>query len=241
MKHRTTMTVIASGHVSDSFDDQIEELNAVVETGVDGLCMIVDRLNLKRETEDGYIDNIKTVMSELDNKEIPLGFYERPSEFNRSLSEKILQFCAGTGRFVFLKETSCKKAVIAEKIKAVEGSNFGIYNANSSLLYESLKDGAAGFCGIMGNFHPDLYQWLCENYDKHPAEAARLSDYLGVLGEITNQYPAIAKYHINAYGSEMTTYVRRTGLAPLSEEHTYRIHQAERIVSELRDWLATVK
>ncbi len=235
------LTIIASGHTSDSIEDQINELNAVVATGVDCLCLIVGRLNQHGETEDQFIENIKTIIDGLENKEIPLGFYERPEKFNRMLSEKILKFCASTGRFAFMKETSCTIEGITAKINAVKGSDFGIYNANSTLLLESLKAGAAGFCGIMGNFHPDLYQWLCENYDKHPAEAERVSDYLGVLSQIANQYPGIAKYHINRYGTEMSTYCRKEQKEPFKEENTYRIDQAERIVNELRAWLKTVK
>ena len=241
VENKGKMTIIASGHTSDSVEDQLEELNAVAATGVDGICLIVGRLNQHGASDDEYIRNIKTIMNGMNDKEIPLGFYERPGDFNRNLSEKILKFCASTGRFVFLKETSCTIEGITAKINAVKGSNFGIYNANSTLLLESLKAGAAGFCGIMGNFHPDLYQWLCENYEKHPAEAERVSDYIGALSQIACQYPAIAKYHVNSYGAEMTTYVRKSDNRPLNQENTYRIHQTERIVNELRAWIKTIK
>ena len=239
--HKGKLVIIASGHVSDSVEDQLTELNAMADAGVDGLCLIVGRLNQHNETEDEFIENIKVIMDGINNKEIPLGFYEKPCPENRSLSEKIIKFCADTGRFAFMKETSCDPDVIAAKIRAAAGSPFGIYNANSVLLYDSLKAGAAGFCGIMGNFHPDLYQWLCVNHEKYPAEAKRLADYISAIGETGDQYPASAKYHQNLYGAKMSTYLRRTGDAPVMKPAVAaRLQRVESVVNELRAWLASL-
>lgn len=240
MENKGNLTIIISGHVSDTLEDQLTELNAMAALKPAALCLIVSRLNQNNETEDEFIVNIQTIMDGLEDKEIPLGFYEWPGPRNRSLSEKILKFCADTGRFVFLKETSCRTEVIRAKIKAVEGSNFGIYNANSTLLLESLKDGAAGFCGIMGNYHADLYQWLCDNFEKYPKEAERLSDYLGVMSAVTDHYPAAAKYCQHLYGAEMTTYCRKMDGLNMSEQNLYRVRQMETVANELRAWLKTL-
>ena len=241
VEHKGNLIIIASGHVSTSLEDQLTELNAMAETGIDGLCLIVGLLNQNNETDDEFIENAKTIMNGLNNKTIPLGFYERPCPTNRNLSEKIVKFCADTGRFWFMKETSCDPEIIAKKIRAAAGSPFNIYNANSIQLYESLKNGAAGFCGIMGNFHPDLYQWLCVNYDKHPAEAERVAAYISAIGETGDQYPASAKYHQNLYGAKMSTYTRRTGSTQEMKPSTaIRLQAVEQVVNEVRAWLKTV-
>lgn len=39
-----------------------------------------------------------------------------------------------------------------------------IYNADSTTLMSSLLAGGAGYSGVMANFHPDLYVWLCAKY-----------------------------------------------------------------------------
>lgn len=240
-EHKGNLVIVASGHISNEWEDQVEELNAMANTGIDALCLIVSQLNLHGETEDEYIENIKKMMDAIENKDIPLGFYEKPSQFNRNLSEKIIRFCADTGRFVFLKETSCDPDIIASKIRAAEGSPFGIYNANSVLLYQSLKDGAAGFCGIMGNFHPDLYQWLCVNHDKNPEAADKIANYIMTIGETGSQYPASAKYHVNCYGAPMSTYLRRTGDAPkMSPATAARLHAVEKMVNEARAYIASL-
>ena len=36
----------------------------------------------------------------------------------------------------------------------------GLFNANAQTLLPSLELGAAGFSGVMANFHPDLYARL---------------------------------------------------------------------------------
>ena len=51
--------VIASGHVSDSFEKQVKELNAMAATGIDALILITNRL--ASEDDDDYVllDNLK--------------------------------------------------------------------------------------------------------------------------------------------------------------------------------------
>ena len=242
VEHKGKMTVVVSGHVSDSLEDQIEEMNAMAKTGADALCFITARINkLAGNDEDRFIEILDQLVDGIEDKDIPLGFYEKPDQYNLNMTPKILRHCTDTGRYVFLKETSCRSDAIKVKIDAVRGTNFGIYNANSTLLYQSLQDGAAGFCGIMGNVHPDLYQWLCDNWKKYPEMALRVSDFLGTSGEILSQYPAIAKYHISQTGAEMTHYTRRSGLEELKEQNTYRMHQCERLTESLRAELRNLK
>ena len=51
VEHKGNLIIIASGHVSTSLEDQLTELNAMAETGIDGLCLIVGLLNQNNETE----------------------------------------------------------------------------------------------------------------------------------------------------------------------------------------------
>ena len=60
----------------------------------------------------------------------------------------------------------------------MKGSNMKLYNANTSTLLESMKYGAAGYSGVMANFHPALYAWLLENWEKEPEKAEYLQDIL---------------------------------------------------------------
>ena len=108
---------------------------------------------------------------------VPLGVYECPSPYHRLMSPELLKWCAETGRFVFLKDTCCNIDQLRAKCKAVEGTSFKIYNAHAASLLESLKIGCAGFSGIMANFHPNLYVWLTENWERFPDKAEMLQNF----------------------------------------------------------------
>lgn len=238
VEHKGNLTMVVCGHCSDDFEEQVIEMNAMAAAKPDALCFIVSHVNEPGLDDDGFIANTKRLMDAIEDKEIPLGFYEWPGggERRRFLNEKILKWCADTGRFVFVKETSCQSAAIKAKIDAVKGTNLGIYNANSSLLYQSLLDGAAGFCGIMANYHGYPYQWLCDNFEKHPKEAALVSDLIGALSQTTSGYPASAKLYQKKYGAYMEPYSRRFKLN-MSEEDEYRLGQVHNVVTYLREKL----
>ena len=187
--------VIASGHVSKKMEDQIEELNAIAETGVDAVILITNRLAKEDENDSVWIENCKKILDNMDAK-IPLGFYECPYPYKRLLSPETISWCASTGRFYFLKDTCCDINQIKEKLNVIKGSNLRLYNANTTTLLESMKEGAAGFCGVMDNFHPQLYTWLCDNYKDE--KAVEVSDFLTVASLIERQhYPVNAKYHLS--------------------------------------------
>ena len=107
-----------------------------------------------------------------------------------------ISWCASTGRFYFLKDTCCDIAQIRKKLEVIEGSNLKLYNANTTTLLESMREGAAGFCGVMDNFHPQLYTWLCEHYKEEKAK--EVSEFLTIASLIERQYyPVNAKYHLS--------------------------------------------
>lgn len=98
--------MVASGHISESVTDQIEELQRIGRTGVDALILISNRLAPQHADPQVFLSRLKTFMSVLD-PEIPLGFYECPSPYKRLLSMDELKFCADSGRFYFMKDTCC--------------------------------------------------------------------------------------------------------------------------------------
>ena len=186
--------VIASGHISEKMEDQIEEINAVAQTGVEAVVLVSSRIAGKDEPDSVWKRNVMTILDSIPD-DIKLGFYECPFPYKRLISPELLKWCAGTGRFGFLKDTSCDIENIRAKLKAVEGTELKIFNANSATLLESLKDGVSGYCGVMANFHPDLYVWMTNNYKKESKKAKELMDFLGMASVIERQlYPVNAKY-----------------------------------------------
>ena len=73
-----------------------------------------------------------------------------------------------------------------------------LMNANAQTLLESFRYGASGYSSIMANFHPELYVWLYENYEKEPEKADMLQNFLGTVAFVEQglPYPLIAKYHM---------------------------------------------
>lgn len=192
---RPRMTVVASGHVSDTFEEQVYELNAIARTGIDTLILISNRMDIANTGEDAWIADTQRLMEAVPG--IPLGVYECPYPYKRLLTDRMLSFCAQTGRFRYMKDTCCDAAVMARRAALIADTPMRLYNANAQTLLETLRCGCAGYCGVMCNFHPSLYAWLCENYETEPAMAERLQAFLGTAAFTESlAYPVTAKYHL---------------------------------------------
>ncbi len=215
------MKVVSSGHVSYDLLKQADELCRVAESGTDALILITNRLDPYNEGDDVFIRNAETLIKQLP-EDVPLGLYECPHPYKRLVTPRILRWCVETGRFTYMKDTCCDAAVIRERLRILQGTGFELYNANCQTLLQSMRDGGAGYCGIMCNFHPRLYSWLCHHYAEEPEKAEQLQALLGTFGftEGGLPYPLTAKYHMNLEGiptenlarnrhySELTPYVK---------------------------------
>lgn len=196
------ISIVASGHTADDADTQLEEAKRFIELGIDGYVFISNRLAKQDESDDVLLKNVDRFMNEI--PDVSFGIYECPYPYKRLMTPETLGKLARTGRFSFLKDTCCDSEQIKAKIDAVEGTGLKIYNANSSTLLESLQMGCAGFSGVMANFHPELYSWLCKNFDKEPEKAKLVQDIVGFFSVAERQvYPVNAKYYLTLDGLDM--------------------------------------
>ena len=203
MKHTPkNISVVASGHVADDLSQQIEEAKAFVQEGIDAYVFISNRFAGEDESDSIFLKNMEKAVGEIGD--ISFGIYECPYPYKRIMTPSVLKELASTGRFTFLKDTCCDPQMINEKLSAVEGMGLKIYNANSAILLETLKMGCAGFSGVMANFHPEIYSWLCKNYDKEPEKAKQVQAFLGFASLAEYQmYPVNAKYYLSLEGVPM--------------------------------------
>ncbi len=215
------MTVVSSGHIADDIETQAEELNKIVESGTDALILITNRLAKQDEDDDVWIKNAEALLEKLP-KDVALGLYECPHPYKRLLSTKLIKWCLSTGRFRFIKDTCCDAAIINERMQLLKDTPLMLFNANCQTLLASLQSGAAGYCGIMANYHPKLYVWLCKNFNTQPEKAKLIQSFTGTAGftEGGLPYPLTAKYHMclegleteniarNRKSEELTDYVR---------------------------------
>lgn len=235
VKEHAHVPVIASGHVSDGFDDQLEELRAIAATGVDALIMITNRLVLPGRQEESIIPRVERIMAAI--PDIKLGFYECPQPFKRLITLQELEWCARSERFAFMKDTCCDIETIRKRLDILKGTGFELYNANTTTLLDSLRAGAAGFSGVMLNFHPDLYRYLADHMDDADT-AEKLQAFLTLFSEIERQYyPVNAKYHLaEIEGVLSSAYARKVPMEGLTEtfkEEVRQMHRAARTVKAL--------
>ena len=180
------VSVVASGHNSDDMNAQIEEMTAMANTGVDAIVWVSNRLDLHNDGDDVWIKNAEHLLSRLP-EDIAIGIYECPYPYKRILTPKILD----------------------ARLEQLKGTSIKLFNANSQTFLYTLRHGAAGFSGIMGNFHPDLYAWVCENYEKEPEKAERVQGFLTLTAFLeVLAYPQTAKYHMNKVGVPMSLWSR---------------------------------
>ncbi len=185
--------VVASGHVADGIDDQVAELTAIADTGIDGLVLVSNRLDPNKQGTEIFRQNFDTLMAQLP-KDMPLGFYECPAPYRRLLSDDEFKACAQSGRFSVMKDVSCEMGLLMHRVEMSKGTPFAVVNANAAIAWPAMQAGAPGFCGIANNYHPDLYRWLQDHGTKHPDLAEEMATFL-VMSALSEAfgYPVIAK------------------------------------------------
>lgn len=185
--------VVASGHISDSAEDQKEELTAIAATGVDAVVFVTNRFAAANDPEGTLLARMQEVMTALP-QDMPLGLYECPAPYRRLLTDAELTWCAENGRFRFLKDVACDLDTVKRRIALTKDTPLVINNANAATAWSVMQAGGRGFSGVMNNFHPDLYRWLLDHGAGSPDLAAELDTFL-VLSALSEAfgYPKLAK------------------------------------------------
>ena len=227
--------VIASGHVSESFSDQLEELKLIASTGIEALILITNRLVGAGRQGESIMPRVNEIARQI--PDIPLGFYECPYPFKRLITPEELEMCRNTGRFRFMKDTCCDIDTIARRLEVLKGSEFKLYNANTTTLLESVRRGAAGFSGVMFSFHPGLYKRLFELMYEDMEKAEQLQGFLTMFSEIERQYyPVNAKYFLKSEGVIASTFTRTKpaeGLTATFMEEVRQLKTAQDVLAKL--------
>lgn len=213
--------VIASGHISDSFDDQVREITEIAQTGVSAVILVPNRLAPEDAPEEVFLDRLDKLVNQLPQS-LHLGFYECPYPYKKLLTPEMVRYCVKSGRFYFLKDTSCDLENIRGKMQIASGSNLRLFNANTSTLMESLKYGVAGYSGVMANIQPRIYCWLLENWESQPQKTEKVQEFLTLCSLIENHaYPVIAKYILQENNLRINTFCRSRKESELTD--TYRL------------------
>ena len=224
--------VVASGFTDYALEDQVKSIRSMADTGVDAVILLSNRLALEGEEDAVFLQRMSELLKRVP-QEIHLGLYECPQPYKRLLSLSVLREAAATGRFYFLKDTCCDAETIRARVQTIAGSPLKLYNANTTTLLQSLRDGAPGYSGIMANFHPRPYVWLTRHPD-HP-NADMVQSLLTCASQIERQYyPVNAKYHLQAIEKlPMDTFARSKDDRGLSETFREEVRQMDTLVRSL--------
>ena len=235
------LTVVSSGHVRDTVEGQIQELNEIWKSGTDALILITNRLDINNEGDDVWIANCKKLIENLPD-DVKLGLYECPYPYKRLVTPKILDYCLSTGKFYYMKDTCCNVDIMKERCEQLKGSSFKLLNANCQTLLESMKNGGDGYCGIMCNFHPKLYAWLGENFEKDAENAELVQSVLGSLGftEVGLPYPLTAKYHMGLCNIPTENVARNRKSEELTDYAKSCVRQMKQVTDKLEMYIDTL-
>lgn len=200
--------VIACGNISDGLEKQIDEVKQMYAAGVDAVILITNQFAEENEDDVIWMKRCEAFLQQIPHH-IPLGLYECPYPYKRLISLENLEKVKETGRFYFLKDTCCEIELIKSRIELLKGSSLQLYNANTTTLLESLQNGAAGFSGVMANFHPELYVYL-QGHQTEPG-IEYLQAFLALAALIERQYyPVNSKYYLQHYeGLSIDTFCRK--------------------------------
>ena len=115
----------------------------------------------------------------------------------------------------------------------------GIFDAHTPSALVALQSGAAGVSPIAANFFPELYTWLCAEYNNQPERAADLQRMLDVMeGIVRTNYPVGAKRFLQLQGVPISLNCR-SGL-DLDTRNEKLLSSLQHTVDELVQSMKTV-
>ncbi len=225
--------IVASGHTSDDPKKQLEELQAVADTGVEDIVLIANRLAKLDENCTVWKKNLDNIVENLDST-VALGMYECPYPYHRFLTEDNIKHIIQNERFVYFKDTCCSVNKIKARLELIKGSNFKLYNANTLTVTASMLDGAHGYSGIMANFHPHLYSKLHTLIKNNDPKMYELQSILGILSSMSeDMYPLTAKLYLKEKGILSSAFSRRFGSTSIGEGYSRLLEQQKIFVDSL--------
>ena len=230
--------VVASGHTACGLSQQIDQLGTIAETGVDSVILISNRLATPSEGDETVLASLGKITAAL-SATVGLGIYECPHPYKRLLSDDVVRWCAQSGRYTFIKDTCCQIETIRRRVELTRGTRLHIANANGQTLLASLQAGAHGYSGVMTNFHPELYVWLCDNWQQEPEKAETVFAYLSTasLAECLD-YPICAKDYQLSLGNFKSVASRTREAANYYSAHFQdNVHQMMRLGQTIKQQL----
>jgi 4-hydroxy-tetrahydrodipicolinate synthase len=189
--------VIASAVGWHETDTQIDAVKAMADTGVTATVLLPSLIAGEAMDNGTWESRLDTILA--GTGDIPLGFYEVPRPYKRSIAPEILGRAAATGRILFHKDTCHDMALMKAKIAATAGTGMKFFTTQMGSLVEVIEAGGHGFSSYAANLYPELVQWVAVNARENRETALRVQRLLAIAEHsINSKYPASAKYFLRA-------------------------------------------
>lgn len=203
--------VVATGTFGGAIAKQADFVKKVNDLGTEAVIMIAGLLAEEEEADQVFNQRVFELFDQTPG--IPMGFYECPVPYKRTLDAGQLKQFVESGRVIYHKDTCLDLGQIKEKLSVTAGyPEFGLYDAYMAHAVDSLKAGSAGLSCIQGNYFPELIVWLCNNYDdqQRGEEVSRVQQFLiDNMDVMHNVYPVVSKYFLQKRGLSISTFTRR--------------------------------
>jgi 4-hydroxy-tetrahydrodipicolinate synthase len=191
--------VVACGGFGDTPSDRAEDVRQMAGTGVDAV-VFPTCLSAGRDESDAVWQEARDALLAATGA-IPLGLYECPVPYKRLLTDGQLADASASGRFVFMKDTSCDAEVLGRRLLILAGSPLRLFNANVTTLLDSLRRGAAGYSSCAANLIPEHFVCLCREFASKPDESEVLHAWLTLVNPaLMAAYPRGAKFFLALRG-----------------------------------------
>ncbi|MBN1641312.1 MAG: dihydrodipicolinate synthase family protein [Anaerolineae bacterium] len=218
--------VVATGTFGGPVAQQAAFVRQMADTGVDAVVVITSQLAAADEDEAVLRGRMERLLE--GTAPAPLGLYECPVPYKRVLVPETVSWLARTGRFGYLKDTTCDLGAIQGKLAAARGTPLRVFNAHTPTALASLRSGAAGLSPIAANYYPGLYAWLCAHHADRPAEALAVQRSLTLMeGVARTYYPTAAKAFLRERGLPIGTRCRTQYLSLSADDHVLLASLAE--------------
>jgi len=229
--------VIACAAFGGTTADNIQSMNKMAATGVDGIVIPISAIINQHEGDKEFVRNMEEILKATeDTVTLPIGLYECPEPYHKTLSPQTLAWVSSQSRITFYIDTCASVQLIKKKMEAI-GYNptFKYFNGNATTLFDTMKSGAAGYIGPASSFYPHLFAWFLEHFHKQSEEISMLQRFFS-LADLTVRlhWPLNAKVYFH-FSGEMeglhgVTRIPQTPSFQVTEEDLLRIGHLKELV-----------
>lgn len=204
--------VVAGVNIGATLEVQARNINRIRDTGVDAVVVFPSLL----PSGDAIAEQLERLA---DLTDAPLGLYECQSPEYRLLTPRDVGIAAHTGRYCFMKDTSCSLEAVTEKVRAAAGTPLRVFPAHLRTTPACVDHGAAGHCGFVANICPELCRHLCTSGDLPVRNRTLRALAAAYDAMVINNYPFSGKYILHKRGLRMPLYSRQAPLESFTAEH----------------------